>query len=103
MLLLLLLLLYCCFTGKLEKKSLEYWAAAERSAAPRLFLVDYWAVYDLLDILEKVNLGSNRVMHAGRCVLFRCVWGNVHGVCVCVRAADALLTKVVGVGFLRVG
>ncbi|WIA35699.1 hypothetical protein OEZ86_004104 [Tetradesmus obliquus] len=54
-------------------KSLEGWAAAgeEAGAQPRLFIVDYWAVYGLLDTLEAANAGSNRVMHAGRCVLFR--------------------------------
>ncbi|WIA15496.1 hypothetical protein OEZ85_002133 [Tetradesmus obliquus] len=54
-------------------KSLEEWAAAgeEAGAQPRLFIVDYWAVFGLLDTLEAANAGSNRVMHAGRCVLFR--------------------------------
>lgn len=56
-------------SGVLEGKSLQELAAA--AEAPRLFIVDYWAVYDLLDQLETANAGSNRVMHAGRCVLFR--------------------------------
>jgi hypothetical protein len=58
-------------SGILEDKSLEEWAAAGATGEPRLFLVDYWAVYDLLDELQSANAGSNRVMHAGRCVLFR--------------------------------
>jgi hypothetical protein len=64
----------CCCTktsGQLEGKSLQEWAAAGEAGEPRLFLVDYWPVYEFLDTLEKVNAGSNRVMHAGRCVLFR--------------------------------
>jgi hypothetical protein len=58
--------------GKLEGKSMQEWAAAgDAGQEPRLFVVDYWAVYDLLDELERVNAGSDRVMHAGRCVMFR--------------------------------
>jgi hypothetical protein len=38
-----------------------------------MFVVDYWAIYGLLDTLESVNAGCDRVMHAGRCVMFRYV------------------------------
>jgi hypothetical protein len=56
---------------KLEGKSLQEWAAAGEAGEPRLFLVDYWPVHDLLDILQEKSKDSDRVMHAGRCVLFR--------------------------------
>ena len=54
--------------GLLEGQSLEQLAAADE---PRLFLVNYWAVSSFFDELQKANAGSDRVMHAGRCVLFR--------------------------------
>jgi len=70
---------------KLEGKSLAEWAAAGDSSSdpntdadePRLFLVDYWAVHGFLDVIEEANRGSDRVMHAGRCVLFRKRNGHV--------------------------
>jgi hypothetical protein len=34
-------------------------------------VVDYWAIYGLLDTMDSVNADSDRVMHAGRCVMFR--------------------------------
>jgi hypothetical protein len=67
--------------GKLEGKSMLEWAAAgDTGEEPRLFVVDYWAIYGLLDTLESVNAGSDRVMHAGRCVMFR--WGIDSGHCI---------------------
>jgi hypothetical protein len=50
---------------------LQEWAAAGEAGEPRLFLVDYWPVYNYLEELEKANANAGRVMHAGRCVLFR--------------------------------
>jgi len=58
-------------TGLLEGQSLDQVAASGDTGEPRLFLVDYWVVSAFFDELQKVNVGSNRVMHAGRCVLFR--------------------------------
>lgn len=58
--------------GKLlEGQTLKHWAAAAATKEPRLFLVDYWDLYGVLDELGEVNAGSNRVQHAGRCILFR--------------------------------
>lgn len=66
-----LLIVIKTLLDKLEGRSLEQWAAAGETGEPRLFLVDYWAVSEYFDELQKGNAGSNRVMHAGRCVLFR--------------------------------
>jgi len=57
--------------GELEGKPLSEWALAGESSEPRLFIVDYWLVYDALDELEDANKGKESVMHAGRALLFR--------------------------------